>query len=81
MHMDLPLFPSVKEVLPSFVICMQAKAALRPDASMIFVPPPFAAGAIEEAIAEEIPLVVCITEGIPQHDMIRVGGRLSDRKR
>ena len=60
--MGLPVFNSVAE----------AKQKVRPDATVIYVPPPFAARAIRDAIEAEIPLIVCITEGIPQHDMIGV---------
>jgi succinyl-CoA synthetase alpha subunit len=61
-HLNLPVFDTVRE----------AKAATDCDASVIYVPPPFAADAILEAIDAQIPLVVCITEGIPVLDMVRV---------
>ncbi|CAM9303735.1 unnamed protein product [Chrysoparadoxa australica] len=61
-HLGLPVFNSVAE----------AKAAVKPDASAIYVPPPFAGAAMIDAIEAEIPLVVCITEGIPQKDMVKV---------
>jgi len=61
-HLDLPVFDTVAE----------AKAATGCDASVVYVPPPFAADAILEAIAAEIGLIVCITEGVPVLDMVRV---------
>jgi succinyl-CoA synthetase alpha subunit len=61
-HLGLPVFETV----------MEAKEKTRCDASVIYVPPPGAADAIAEAIDAEIPLIVCITEGIPVADMVKV---------
>jgi succinyl-CoA synthetase alpha subunit len=65
---------------PIFDTVAQAVKATQANASVIFVPPPFAADAILEAAASEIPLIVCITEGIPVNDMVMVKRALSGSK-
>ena len=65
------------ESVPVFNTCREAVAATGANASVVYVPPPFAADAIMEAAAAGIPLVVAITEGIPAHDMIRVKAMLA----
>ena len=69
-HVGLPVFDTVWD----------AKQATGADASVIYVPPPFAADAILEAIDAEIPLIVCITEGIPVMDMVKVKRALTGSK-
>lgn len=58
--------------LPIFDTVFEAKEKVNPDATMIFVPPPFAANSILEAEDAGIPLIICITEGIPIRDMLEV---------
>ena len=69
-HLDLPVFDTVAEAVET----------TSANVSVIYVPPPFAAAAILEAIDSELPLVVCITEGIPVLDMVKVKNALSGSK-
>ena len=69
-HIGLPVYNSVHE----------ARAATEANASVIYVPPPFAADSILEAIDAEMPLIVCITEGIPVLDMMKVKRALQGSK-
>ncbi|KIJ45519.1 hypothetical protein M422DRAFT_59732 [Sphaerobolus stellatus SS14] len=70
-HLGLPVFGSVAE----------AVRETQPDATVLYVPPPSAADAIIEAIESEIGLIVCITEGIPQADEIRVAQALRSQSK
>jgi|TARA_B110000438_G_scaffold282367_1_gene309365 succinyl-CoA synthetase alpha subunit len=69
-HLELPVFNKVAE----------AKAAVGADASVIYVPAPYAAASVIEAIEAEVELIVCITEGIPVMDMVRVKAALKGSK-
>lgn len=67
--------------LPVFDTVLEAKKTVHPDATVIFVPAPFAANAILEAEDAEIPLIICITEGIPVRDMIEVSRVMRQSKK
>src|SRR3569623_324365 len=69
-HLGLPVYDTVAE----------AVSKTGAEASVIYVPPPFAADSILEAIAAEIPLIICITEGIPVADMVKVKRSLCGSK-
>jgi len=69
-HLGKPIFNSVNEAVEK----------TKPDATVIYVPAKFAISAIMEAIESEIPLIVCITEGIPVLDMIKVKAKLANSK-
>lgn len=69
-HLDKPVFNTVSE----------AAAVTSADVSLIFVPPPFAADAIMEAVDAKIPLIVCISEGIPTEDMVKVKAYMVGKK-
>ncbi|KAG0708765.1 succinyl-CoA-ligase [Suillus ampliporus] len=70
-HLGLPVFSNVRE----------AVRAVKPDATILYVPPPTAADAIIEAIENEIGLIVCVTEGIPQADEIKVVNALKSQSK
>ena len=69
-HLGVPVFNTVAD----------AVKATRANATVIFVPPPFAADAILEAMSAQLPLVICITEGVPTLDMVRVAAALKNSK-
>jgi succinyl-CoA synthetase alpha subunit len=68
------------EGVPIFETVKEAKAATGATVSVIYVPPPFAAAAIDEAVDADLDLVICITDGIPVRDMIRTRYRMQGRK-
>jgi len=69
-HLERPVFNTVKD----------AVVQLEADTSLIFVPPPFAADAIMESVEAGIKVIICITEGIPVQDMVRVKEYISDKE-
>jgi succinyl-CoA synthetase alpha subunit len=68
------------EGIPIYATVREAKQATGATVSVIYVPPPFAAAAIEEAVEAELDLIICITEGIPVRDMLRTCSRMEGRK-
>ncbi|MBS0423868.1 MAG: CoA-binding protein, partial [Proteobacteria bacterium] len=68
------------EGIPVFATVKEAKQQTGANVSVIYVPPPFAAAAIDEAVEAELDLVICITEGIPVRDMIRTRYTMQGKK-
>ena len=68
------------EGIPIYATVREAKAATGATVSVIYVPPPFAAAAIDEAVEADLDLVICITEGIPVRDMVATRYRMRGRK-
>ena len=68
------------EGIPIFATVKEAKEKTGATVSVIYVPPPFAAAAIDEAVEADLELVICITEGIPVRDMIRTKYKMQGRK-
>ena len=68
------------EGIPIFATAREAKEQTGATVSVIYVPPPFAAGAIDEAVDAELDLVICITEGVPVRDMINTRYRMRGKK-
>ncbi len=68
------------EGIPIYATVKEAKAATGATVSVIYVPPPFAAAAIDEAVDADLDLVICITEGIPVRDMLRTRYRMQNRR-
>jgi len=71
---------TVHEGIPVYNSVIEAVEKEQADASVIFVPPPFAADAILEAVDAEVRLVVCITEGVPVFDMLKVANSMKDKE-
>src|SRR5687768_13505180 len=68
------------EGIPIFGTVKEAKKQTGANVSVIYVPPPFAAAAIDEAVEADLDLVICITEGIPVRDMIRTKAKMKGRR-